>query len=281
MAEPLNRRAFIGRGAAAVAAGLAGPAVTACLGPAPELSTRASPRLTARPLAPTVTATPGLTRLGLASGRDGLLYVPQGYSSDTAWPLVVGLHGAGGSSDDWSSYLTRAEQRGMVFMAPDSRYGSWNVAGYAWGADADFVDAALAHTFQRCRIDPARVALAGFSDGASCALWLGLINGDLFTHVIAYSPGLLILGASAVGKPPIFISHGSLDQVFPVTVTRDQIVPQLRDAGYDVTYLEFAGDHAVPAAVSEAALDWFFGAAPPPGGDRRRAIADARGGATR
>lgn len=41
-------------------------------------------------------------------------------------------------------------------------------------------------------IDPAHVAIGGFSDGASCALSLGLVNGDLFTHVMAFSPGLVV-----------------------------------------------------------------------------------------
>jgi hypothetical protein len=41
---------------------------------------------------------PGLHELGLASGRDGLIYVPSGYRPDTPAPLVVLLHGAGGNA---------------------------------------------------------------------------------------------------------------------------------------------------------------------------------------
>jgi predicted esterase len=36
------------------------------------------------------------------------------------------------------------------------------------------------------------------------------------------------------------------------------IVPELRNAGYDVTYREFDGGHEVPAEISEEALDWFL-----------------------
>ncbi len=269
MRPDVGRRDFLKLGLSALAA----PALTSCLYPdVAETARRTSARLTARPGIPALAATPGQTRLGLSSGRDGYLYVPLGYSPDTPLPLLIGLHGAGGSSDSWSSYVARAEARGMVLLAPDSRYQTWNVAGIHWDVDVDFLDAALAHTFERCRIDPARIALAGFSDGASFALWAGLVNGDLFTHLVAYSPGMLVTSPTPVGKPAIFVSHGTLDPVIPVTVSKDQIVPYLRDAGYDVTFQQFDGEHVVPAVVSETALDWFFGIAPPPAASAGRRL---------
>jgi len=51
------------------------------------------------------------------------------------------------------------------------------------------------------------VAIQGFSDGASYALSLGLTNGDLFTHVIAFSPGFAA-PAEQRGRPRIYVSHG-------------------------------------------------------------------------
>jgi predicted esterase len=35
-------------------------------------------------------------------------------------------------------------------------------------------------------------------------------------------------------------------------------VPALRDAGLDVTYMEFDGGHEVPPAIAAAGLDWFL-----------------------
>jgi phospholipase/carboxylesterase len=197
--------------------------------------------------------------LGLASPRDGLLYVPERYSPETPMPLFIGLHGAGGSADNWESYPARAEARGMVFLAPDSRGSTWDLVSNRFGPDVEFIDRALRHTFERCRIDPERIALGGFSDGASYALSLGVSNGDLFTHLVAYSPGFLRAADPIVGKPRVYVSHGRQDNVLPVTISRDAIVPTLRNAGHDVTYLEFDGAHEVPAAISESALDWFLG----------------------
>lgn len=219
-----------------------------------------SPRLTARPGTPTVPPAIGKTSpLALGLTRDGFLHVPEGYSPDTPAPLFVALHGAGGSATNWASYPGRADARGMVLLAPDSRAFTWDLIIGGFGPDVEFLDLALAHTFERCRIDPARIALGGFSDGASYALSLGVSNGDLFSHLVAYSPGFIQASDPIVGKPPVFVSHGSQDSILPVSTTRNVIVPTLRDNGHEVTYAEFDGGHEVPAAISEAALDWFLG----------------------
>jgi predicted esterase len=193
--------------------------------------------------------------------RDGYLYVPESYSSDTATPLLVALHGAGGEAENWESYYQRAEDRGMILLTPDARLYTWDRSLEGFGRDVAFIDSALRHTFERCRIDPERIALAGFSEGASYSLSLGVSNGDLFTHLIAYSPGYYRPEDPIVGNPPIYVSHGVDDFRHLVSLSRDQIVPALREAGYDVTYREFDGYHEVPAEITEEALDWFLGLA--------------------
>jgi phospholipase/carboxylesterase len=203
----------------------------------------------------------GLTELGLGAGRDGLLYVPESYSPETPTPLFIAFHGAGGTAGAWASYYERAEDRGMIFLASDSRASSWDIISLGdFGPDVEFLDQALGHTFERCRIDPARIAMGGFSDGASYALSLGVSNGDLLTHLVGYSPGFHSPSDPIVGTPRVYISHGEQDPILPVSISRDVIVPSFRNAGYDVTYEEFAGGHEVPAVISESALDWFLDA---------------------
>jgi predicted esterase len=65
-----------------------------------------------------------------------------------------------------------------------------------------------------------------------------------------------------VGKPKIYVSHGEGDEILPVTLSRDGIVPTFSGEGYDVTYEEFDGGHEVPSEISESALDWFLGDGP-------------------
>lgn len=249
----MSRRDFLKVG---VLGAMAAPVLWSCSDP-PTAAT-SSPRLTSRPGMPTATPTIGTSRLNLASPRDGRLYVPESYSPDVPAPLFVALHGAGGSGAAWASYPERAEARGMILLAPDSRGSTWDLILGRLGPDVEFLDRALEYTFERCRIDPARIALGGFSDGASYALSLGVSNGDLFSHLIGYSPGFVLGTDPIVGKPRVYISHGTQDSVLPVALSRDFVVPTFVDEGYDVTYQEFEGGHEVPSEISEAALDWFL-----------------------
>jgi len=105
-------------------------------------------------------------------------------------------------------------------------------------------------------LDTRRLAITGFSDGASYGLSLGLTNGDLFTHLIAFSPGFMA-PTTRRGKPPVFVSHGTRDRVLPIERCSRRIVPQLDRAGYRVRYREFDGPHTVPASIAREALHWF------------------------
>ena len=199
----------------------------------------------------------GLRRLGLGSGRDGLLYVPSGHDAAGKTPLALTLHGAGGDARSGLSHLIGlADEFGLVLLAPESRGRTWDVLAGGFGPDVAFIDRALGQTFDRLDVDAGRLAITGFSDGASYALSLGLTNGDLFTHAIAFSPGFAA-PADRRGKPPVFVSHGTRDRVLPVERCSRRIVPQLEREGYEVSYREFDGPHTVPGEVARAALEWF------------------------
>ncbi|AGP39686.1 alpha/beta hydrolase [Sorangium cellulosum] len=217
-------------------------------------------RLRARPNAkPGGELSAGLRPLGRSPRRDGLLYVPAGYRPDRPAPLVVLLHGAGGSAHHGIALLRElADAAGLLLLAPDSRHSSWDIiSDDAYGPDVAFLDGALEQLFGSAAVDPARIAIGGFSDGASYALSLGLTNGDLFTHVIAFSPGFMA-PAEQRGRPRIFISHGAQDQVLRIDPCSRRLAPLIRVAGYDLRYQEFEGPHAVPPEIARDALRWFL-----------------------
>ncbi|WP_439331130.1 alpha/beta hydrolase [Modestobacter altitudinis] len=149
-----------------------------------------------------------------------------------------------------------ADERGLLLLAPASRETTWDAILGAYGADAAVIDRALRQVFSGLAVDAGRVVIAGFSDGASYALGLGLANGDLFRRIVAFSPGFVPPGTPRRGSPPVFVSHGDADDVLPIDRTSRAIVPELRDDGYDVTYREFAGPHAVPPDIAREAVDW-------------------------
>jgi phospholipase/carboxylesterase len=217
-------------------------------------------RLRARPEAGAgaVAAPVGLRPLGLAGARDGYLYVPAGYRAGHPAPLVVVLHGAGEDARDGLALLrAQADGHGLILLSPASREYTWDlVVGRGRpGPDVAAIDRALEQTFSRYAIDPARVAVGGYSDGASYALSLGIANGDLFTHVLAFSPGF-IAPPGRVGSPRIFVSHGTRDGWLPIERCSRRIVPQLEAAGYEVRYREFEGAHVVPPGIGREAADW-------------------------
>jgi len=213
-------------------------------------------RLLSRPTQSTATAAPGLHRLGLGGQRDGFVYVPKTYQAERPAPLVLMLHGAGGDAEGGLKVLQNlADSLSTILLAVDSRQQTWDILRGRYGPDITFVDRALAQTFSRYAIDANRVAIAGFSDGASYALSVGITNGDLFTHVIAFSPGFMA-PAAQIGQPRLFISHGKWDTVLPIERCSRQIVPQLQRAGYEVRYREFNGPHTVPRDIAQAALEW-------------------------
>jgi len=170
---------------------------------------------------------------------------------------VLMLHGAGGDARGGLTPLLRlADAAGLILLAPASHEKTWDVIRGHYGPDIALIDQALALTFSRYAVDPAHIAIEGFSDGASYALSVGITNGDLFTHVIAFSPGFMA-PTRQIGLPRLFISHGTRDSVLPIDACSRKIVPQVQRAGYDVLYREFDGPHTVPPEIVRSALTWF------------------------
>jgi len=203
---------------------------------------------------------PGQHRLRLAEGdRDGLYYIPLTYKEDVRAPLWVSLHGAGGTAQSAQSMFALADEFGVILLAPDSRdERTWDGVLQNWGPDVDFIAAAIGHVSRLCRVDRARIVVAGFSDGASYSLSLGISYGDVFSRIVSMSPGVM-QPIAARGKPKIFISHGISDPVMPIDDTSRRFVPRLKKLGYDVTYREYEGTHRPSPPIVREAFKWALG----------------------
>ena len=222
----------------------------------------AANRLRARAIAPVKSPAPaGLHNLEVRDQRDSLVYIPEAAAQFAKAPLVLCLHGATQGAERGIGLLkTHADEHGFVLLAPASAETTWEIEG-AWGADLENVDRSLALSFGLRNIDPHRIAIAGFSDGASYSLSLGLCNGDLFHAVLGFSAGYIARDAHT-GKPPVFLSHGTADPIFPIEVTGRLLERTLKDNGYSVTFRQFDGRHTLPPEVAAEAMRWMM-AAPP------------------
>jgi phospholipase/carboxylesterase len=225
---------------------------------AQALADRNTSRLKARPGSSPARTPSGLRKLGLRADRDALLYIPESSEKFEKAPLVVSLHGASRNADRGIELLrSLSDEHGFLVLAPASETQTWDALEGAYGPDAAFINRSLARTFELRKVDSARIAMAGFSDGASYSLSIGLANGDLFSKVFGFSPGFIVPGERA-GKPPVFISHGTIDPVLPIDQCSRRIVPQLKRDGYRVTYREFEGKHTLPPEVAAEAMRSFM-----------------------
>ncbi len=204
-------------------------------------------------------AVTGLKPLNLGERKDGFIYVPSSYNHHQPASLAVMLHGSGGQAEHGLSYLRSfADAGNLIIIAPASRGATWDIiAGESLDQDVIFINQALAAAFKTYSIDPAHIAIGGFSDGASYALCLGLSNGDLFTHILAFSPGF-VYTMERKGKPAVFISHGLEDRVLPIGPCSRRIVSQLEQQDYCLNYQEFGGAHEVPADIAKKGVEWFL-----------------------
>lgn len=181
-------------------------------------------------------------------------------------PLLILLHGARGGADAMiRRFRSEADRRGIILLAPESAGETWDAVAEigrgrppAFGRDPARIDAAISQAFKRASIDPARIAIAGFSDGAGYALSLGARNSDRFSAIMAFSPGMIVPGET--GPPTqVFISHGAADRILPIGLARDTLAPVLRGEGFDVTFVAFQGGHELPDDVLVQALDLWLG----------------------
>lgn len=191
----------------------------------------------------------GEHELRLATGRRALMRVtPPGSTKRRG--LLLALHGAGSGGAPGGLWAFRSVWKtpGLVLVAPAAAGSGWTLER----RDVAFVDRALGRAFARCPIDPRRVAVGGFSSGAGMALWLGLTNGDLFSSVVALSPGGSLPTRRVGRRPRVFLAHGRADSVIPIEHGGDRVARELRADGYRVSYRRFAGGHRVRPELARA-----------------------------
>jgi polyhydroxybutyrate depolymerase len=140
--------------------------------------------------------------------RSYILHVPPKYDGKTRLPLVIDMHGKGGTGQGemGSGWLAKADAVGIVMMYPDGLYNSWN--GGPAGCptlvcccqpsqdhntdDAAFLRAAVAKTAQDGCIDLKRVYATGLSNGGIMSHWLACDAADLVAAIApASGPNLV------------------------------------------------------------------------------------------
>src|SRR5438045_7171976 len=211
-------------------------------------------------------------------------YVPAGYASKPTWPAILFLHGAGERGDD-GLLQTNVGLAPAIRQNP-SRYPAIVVFPQVprdsqWvGTPADMAVTALQQTMREFHVDPTRVYLTGLSMGGHGTWYIAYRHPEMFAAVVPICgwlrevalfrgsvpviPGdraqVMTWLAQRLGKVPIWIFHGEVDQVVNVNGSREPAAA-LKAAGADVRYTELLGlnHNAWDAAYgSDEFVKWLF-----------------------
>jgi phospholipase/carboxylesterase len=193
------------------------------------------------------------------------LYVPEYYTPDREWPLVMALHGGSGNGRNFLwSWLRDARSFGAILVAPTATGPTPGKSTWAlMGEDTDTPNLVRILDFVRARwnVDPKKMLMTGMSDGGTFCYVSGLDVASPFTHLAPVSATFHPLMAEMVDADrlrglPIHIVHGRLDWMFPVQVAR-QTQQALSAAGAKVTYRELDDlSHTYPREMNVEILKW-------------------------
>ena len=191
------------------------------------------------------------------------LYVPEYYTPDRAWPLVMALHGGSGNGRGFLwSWLRDARSFGAILVAPTATGTTWALMGE--DTDTPNLNRILDTVRARWNVDTTKMLLTGMSDGGTFCYVSGLESTSPFTHLAPVASTFHPLMAEMADAErlrglPVYLVHGRLDWMFPVQVAR-QTNELLSAAGANVTYREIDDlSHCYPREINVEILKWLSG----------------------
>lgn len=192
--------------------------------------------VTPTPIAPTEAPTdivvPGdTTRSIFYEGieRTYILHIPVGYDATQPVPLVLAFHGIGLNAEEMiriSGFSKQADISGFVVVYPNGtgEKQSWN-GGHCCGEaardnvdDVGFVRALIAELSSLINIDPGRIYVTGFSNGAIMAYRLACELSDRIAAIgpVGATQALEDMQACRPGRAvPVIHFHGTNDRLNP------------------------------------------------------------------
>jgi predicted esterase len=194
------------------------------------------------------------------------LYVPASYTPSRPFPLVVALHGLGGSEDSMLSPVYRipplADQHGFIVVAPlgyrvDGGYGAFGNSRRTQLSEEDVMEV-IKLVRQQYKIDDSRIYLVGHSMGGIGTWALGAKYPDLWAALAPISGFGVPATVTKMRAIPEIVVHGDADDVVPVNGSRT-MVAEMKKLGVEVKYIEVpGGSHtSVPGPNMAAIFDFF------------------------
>jgi phospholipase/carboxylesterase len=210
----------------------------------------------------------GFVKLEQGPGS-AILLTPDEIDPDRLYPLFTILHGAGRHDEALAkAYRNEAERRQALFLIPRSVEPTWDLIASEGRLDLDFLEYAYDLIYRRYPVDALQQTLVGYSDGASYALSVGLCNCSMFSALIGWAAGFLVVDPPTAERfregvpeprPRIYLEHGTHDQLFDFQKVAIPMRDQLQKSGFDVTFsVDEGGRHMPSGSFHQEALDWYF-----------------------
>jgi predicted peptidase len=179
------------------------------------------------------------------------LFIPNGYSSDKQYPLVIWLHGAGGAGRDNRAQIsgdqisgtriwTKRENQAKhpVFVLVPQSPGNWVDRLDELSPEIRLVLEILDSVKTRFNVDAARIYVAGQSDGGYATWNVITQRPDVFAAAIPLCGGGDPQMAARIAAMPLWVFHGRRDTVIPVRESREMIAA-IQKAGGHPRYTEY------------------------------------------
>ncbi|HTJ51942.1 MAG TPA: PHB depolymerase family esterase [Cyclobacteriaceae bacterium] len=191
-------------------------------------------------------------------------------------PLLILLHGVGSNEKDLFSFADQLPDQFLVISvrAPitlDSNRFAWYQVDFSTGKPVfnkgqeersrqlilDFIDQLNEHH----SFDPAKVYLAGFSQGAIMSYSVALTHPEKVRGIAIMSGRLLeeikpiIVSPIKLQQLSIFISHGTQDGMLTVQYARESL-KFLESLNLNPTYKEYFAGHGINADMRFDLIAW-------------------------
>jgi phospholipase/carboxylesterase len=215
------------------------------------------------------------TQLPAHPDRPVRTFLPTDYQPRYPYPLVVLLHGNGGSEERAARLAPRLSRRNYICISlrgpqelgarADGRPGfGWGIAPSDDALVQDYLLNAVEQTRRTYHVHSERVYLAGMSEGAEVAYRVGLGMADQIAGVIALNgqipkpAGVPLFRMSAVRHLPVLIGHGVANSIVPFS-TAERDYRLLYAAGADVRLISYPTTHKIHPQMLRDVNRWIMG----------------------